>query len=58
MTYVAGRGTSGEAYFLARVPVAGAIVMHAGSEAEESEAELWFIYSAGRVVAFARYEAV
>jgi hypothetical protein len=124
MTYVAGRGTSGEAYFLARVPSAGAIVMHAGSEAEEedftavvagaaaaprplatlvaaprlggglglgssradvevaigpghaktlcgfdvvryaprpaeeSEAELWFIYRAGRVVAFARYEAV
>jgi hypothetical protein len=124
MTFVAGRGTSGEAYFLARVPSANAVVMHAGSEAEEedfnavvsgvtgaprplatfaaaprlsgglglgstradvefalghalpktgcgfdvvryvprpaeaSEAELWFIYRAGRVVAFARYEAV
>jgi hypothetical protein len=124
MTYVAGRGAGGEAYFLARVPSANAVVMHAGSEAEEddftavvagvtgapralatlgaaprlggglglgstradvefalgralpktgcgfdvvryvprpaeeSEAELWIIYHAGRVVAFARHEAV
>lgn len=123
MTYVAGRGSS-EAYFLARVPSANAVVMHAGSEAEEedftavvagvtgapralatfaaapllggslglgstraqvelalgkalpktgcgfdvvryvpnpaeqSEAELWIIYHAGRVVAYARHEAV
>jgi hypothetical protein len=123
---IVGRGKGGHVYVLARIPSAHAVVLHAGSEAEESsysavvgetdtvppgsvvtlteatktrealglgstraavervlgagtahrtacgtdvvryvpaqpamsEASLWFVYRNGRVVAFARYEAV
>jgi hypothetical protein len=35
MTYVAGRSPNGDAYFLARVPSANAIVMNSGNDARE-----------------------
>ncbi len=34
------------------------VVRYVPRPADASEAELWFIYHANRVVAFARYEAV